>query len=144
MTSIAPSPAAEEAPRISSGAPTCLRRAPKSRTAPMFATSTPTVWASQKSAFGPVARSKVRRLMSGQTPVARKYEPCREATRAFAEASLNQTPIGAVRTEEGELGRLVVGEISLPTFLISWQPDRPALDALRNEGDLFGAHADSS
>jgi hypothetical protein len=54
----------------------------------MFVTSTPTVWASQKSTFGPVTCSKVRRLTSGQMPVARKYAPCREAIRAFAEASV--------------------------------------------------------
>jgi hypothetical protein len=54
----------------------------------MFATSTPTVWASQKSTFGPVTRSKVRRLTSGQVPVTRKYAPCREATRALADASV--------------------------------------------------------
>jgi hypothetical protein len=35
----------------------------------MAATVTPTVWANQKSVFGPVMRSNERRCTSGQIPV---------------------------------------------------------------------------
>ena len=48
---------------------------PACRSAPTHsdgATSTPTVCVSQKSFFGPVTASKVRRLTKGQTPVNRK------------------------------------------------------------------------
>jgi hypothetical protein len=37
--------------------------------APIVATVTPTVWANQKSVFGPVTHSNERRCISGQTPV---------------------------------------------------------------------------
>lgn len=132
MTSIAPSPAAEEAPRISSDASTRRCRAPKSRTAPMFATSTPTVWASQKSTFGPVTTSKVRRFTSGQMPVARKYAPCREAIRAFAEASvLNDSRLA----DSGQVTASSGGSSS-----VSHPCPGLALGGSRDDGDALGAH----
>ena len=47
-------------------------RAPSVRLAPTTATSTPTVFTSQRSTFGPVTASNVRMLTSGQTPLAMK------------------------------------------------------------------------
>jgi hypothetical protein len=51
--------------------------------------------------------------------------------------SFAELPLGAVRTVEDDLGRVIVGEVRLPASLIAGQPDLPALSALRNESDFF-------
>jgi hypothetical protein len=41
---------------------------------------------------------------------------------------------------EGELRRLVIGEVGLPAILVRWQPHLAALGALRHQSDSLGAH----
>jgi hypothetical protein len=91
---MAASPAALPAPRATSSPVTRRRRPAAIKTLPITPMSTPTVFTSQRSTFGPVTASNVRMLRSGHTPVVAKYTPW---TSAIAEARVTMPPAVASR-----------------------------------------------
>src|SRR4051812_25484531 len=55
-------------------------------------------------------------------------------------SALGELSLGALGAVEGELWGFVVGEVRVPAILVSRQPNRATLRALRDQSDGFGAH----